>query len=504
MSDFRRRVAATAVALLAGFGPDAFGTWSIVLADSATGEVAVGAATCWDGQWLQAMQPVVRVGRGAANAQATWDQFGLDRRLIWQDLGLGIDPATTLSLTASIDPIFESRQFGIVDLEGRAVSHTGSTIQNSWKGGIAGTKGTLAYAIQGNLLAGDFVVQSALYAVLNTEGDVATKLMSGMLVARMAGGDGRCSCNLYTPDACGAPPPSFTKAAHVGFMIVARVGDEEGTCFPLGCATGKYFLDFDVGGQQGANEDPVFQLLKQYIDWQGKRKGKPDHLTSTVGVLPAALATGATGRLVIRLRDSNGVPITHGGHKVTVTREVGDDLLTIGNAIDLQDGSYEVPLVAGGKPGCANVRVTVEVGAEKVTLYPFTEVPVAHADAMRAGPAEISSSRGDDVWIEADPGDALAGWPYLILASGSGTSPGTALDGVHVPLNVDSTLFASMLHPNQVPFVNTLGVIAANGAVLAGLACPPHLLDPLVGGTLSLSLVSIGYASEPVSIVVRR
>lgn len=500
----RRRVAATLIALSSILSRDAAATWSIVLADSATGEVAVGAATCWDGQWLQAMLPVVRVGRGAANAQATWDQLGVNRRAIWQELGAGSDPAAMLALIASIDPIFGKRQFGIVDLQGRAVTHTGGLIPDAWNGGITGTDGSLVYAIQGNRLAGDFVVQAARHAVLNTDGDLATKLMAAMLVARTAGGDGRCSCNLYDPDACGAPPPYFTKAAHVGFMIVARVGDEDGDCSPLGCANGKYFLDLEVGGYQGSNEDPVLQLLKQFLVWQNARKGKPDHLTSTVEVKPAVLATGGTGHLFVRLKDDSGTAIRHGGHKVTATRVDGDDLFTIGNAVDLQNGTYEIPLAAFGEPGKAAVRVTVEQGGETVTLFPFTDVPVARAAGLRATPAVVSSSGGDDVWITVDLGDGLADWPYLILASASGTSPGLSFGGLHVPLNADPTLFVSLLHPNEIPLVHTLGALNANGAALAALQGAPNALDPLVGATLSFSLVTVGFASQPVSVAVRR
>ena len=46
--------------------------------------------------------------------------------------------------------------------------------------------------------------------------------MRWFALARLMGGDGRCSCSFGNPSGCGAPPPDFDKTAHTGAMILAR------------------------------------------------------------------------------------------------------------------------------------------------------------------------------------------------------------------------------------------------------------------------------------------
>ena len=57
---------ASVVAAVVVAGPHARATWSIVVTDSATGEVAVGTATCLNPSNIKKIVPIVRVGRGAA------------------------------------------------------------------------------------------------------------------------------------------------------------------------------------------------------------------------------------------------------------------------------------------------------------------------------------------------------------------------------------------------------------------------------------------------------
>ena len=70
---------------------------------------------------------------------------------------------------------------------------------------VTGEVGDLSYAIQGNVLVGWLPVLDAETALLNTPGDLATKVMAAMQAARFAGGDGRCSCSNNNPTGCGEP-----------------------------------------------------------------------------------------------------------------------------------------------------------------------------------------------------------------------------------------------------------------------------------------------------------
>ncbi len=228
------RALLAAAATLAAAAP-ALATWSIILIDTRTGEIAVGSATCLANFDLQANTPVLLTGIGAATAQSFVDSTGQNRVYIRDRLALGWTPADILAGLATFDTGHQTRQYGITDVLGRSVTFSG-TGAGAYKGGQVGAfnntylgqTGSVAYAIQGNVLTGAPVVDQAVLAAINTPGDLPEKLMASMQAARLMGGDGRCSCAPSTPTACGAPPPSFTKSAHIAYMLIARAGDADG------------------------------------------------------------------------------------------------------------------------------------------------------------------------------------------------------------------------------------------------------------------------------------
>ncbi len=224
-----------AAALTAAASP-ALATWSIVLIDTRTGEIALGSATCLTNFDLRANTPVLIPGVGAATAQSSVDSTGQNRVFIRDRLALGVAPDQILTQLASFDSGHQSRQYGIVDTLGRAATFSG-TGDGAYAGGRTGTFfnsyagqiGPIAYAIQGNVLTGAPVVDQAVQAAIAAPGDLPAKLMAAMQAARSMGGDGRCSCSAGAPTSCGSPPPSFVKSAHIAYMLVARAGDREGS-----------------------------------------------------------------------------------------------------------------------------------------------------------------------------------------------------------------------------------------------------------------------------------
>ena len=123
-------------------------TWSIVIADSETKEVAVGTVTCLDNFDLLAIVPVIVVGKGGAAVQAAGDFASIRRPIIFDHFMLGTDPEEILVLLADISG-HQSRQYGISDTQGRMITFTGSST-SQWAGGVIGTQWTMVYAIQGN------------------------------------------------------------------------------------------------------------------------------------------------------------------------------------------------------------------------------------------------------------------------------------------------------------------------------------------------------------------
>jgi hypothetical protein len=355
-------------------------TWSIVIADRSTGEVAVGTVTCLNNFDLRAIVPVVVVGKGAAACQASGDFDGIRRPIIFNELMDGTDPEVILQLLAQIGG-HQSRQYGIADTQARALTFTGSSA-NQWAGGITGEIGDMVYAIQGNILAGSCVVPAIEAAMLATEGDMAAILMAGMEAARDTGGDGRCSCSPSQPTSCGCPPDDFTKSGHIGCMIVARVGDtDDPNCSSSGCADGNYFLNINVPFQQSNRPDPVNQLRDLFDTWRSALDGRPDAIQSVVTFgdpfLPADPNAGTA--MLIELLDWQGQPITASIDSITVDHAPGSDgISTIGDITDLGGGMYTVELTSGPEVGLDRFRITVDDGIRNVTLAPDPAIAVSN------------------------------------------------------------------------------------------------------------------------------
>ncbi len=201
-----------ALSLGVAFATRAHATWSILLVDIRTGEIAVGSATCLTNFDLRAGTPVLIPGVGAAAAQSAVDSTGSNRTLIRDLLASGAQTQDILAALSTFDPSHQSRQYGIVTALGDPATFTGLGA-GAWAGGATGViagagigGGDLYYAIQGNVLTGPSVVAAAVVAVESTPGDLAAKLMAGMEAARAQGGDGRCSCASGNPTGCGDPP----------------------------------------------------------------------------------------------------------------------------------------------------------------------------------------------------------------------------------------------------------------------------------------------------------
>jgi uncharacterized Ntn-hydrolase superfamily protein len=82
----------------------------------------------------------------------------------------------------------DERQVGIVDSEGGSATHTGHACLD-WAGGVIGA----GYAIQGNILAGEFVVAAMQDAFEASDGDepLARRLLAALSAGDDAGGDRR-------------------------------------------------------------------------------------------------------------------------------------------------------------------------------------------------------------------------------------------------------------------------------------------------------------------------
>jgi len=230
---FHRCLFAWATALALAASP-ASATWSILIADTRTGEIVIASATCVETIDLRRETPVLITGIGAVTAQSAVDGSGFTRMLIRDRLLQGVPLESVLEELAERDAGHDNRQYGIITAEGETLTYSG-ILNADWAGGLTGRieRGELGladdivYSVQGNILSGPNVVNAAAEAIVNTDADLPGKLMAAMLAAQEAGGDGRCSCSPAMPTGCGSPPPGPFKSAHVGYMIGARADDTD-------------------------------------------------------------------------------------------------------------------------------------------------------------------------------------------------------------------------------------------------------------------------------------
>jgi hypothetical protein len=256
----------------------AFATWSVVAVDRATGRIVIASATCVNGddQFLPGVQAVVVPGKGVAACQASVDGTHTNQMLVFNELQKGTDPKAIVELL-SADPAFQSRQFGIVDLQGRRAGHSGLTngyVAQDVQGQVPGTD--VFYSIQGNILRPGEVVPNAVKAFLNTKGAITDRVMAAMEAADAGGGDSRCACP--PPPADGSTPkiPCDGKTAHVAYILMAEKTDTNGDSHNNGQYT--MFLRVaqpDKGANaihEGENLNPVKTLRLRYDEW---RKTQP-------------------------------------------------------------------------------------------------------------------------------------------------------------------------------------------------------------------------------------
>ncbi len=476
-----RHLLAPLCALAVATAP-AFATWSIVLVDTSTGEVAIGQATCLASFNLQPASAVVFVGKGAGVRQALVDG-GLNAQALYQGFQNETPLASILSQIAGQDAGLQSRQFGMVALYGGgdALTFTGANT-NAYKGGVTGQTGTLRYAIQGNILTGAPVILMAEAAVLNTPGDMAAKLMASMKAAAAMGGDGRCSCSPTAPTSCGAPPPNFKKSAHVGYMLIARIGDTNGPCIPagVGCASGSYYMGLTyIGGV--LDQDPVRKLEIAYTAWRAGWVGHADAIRTTAGFDVVGLkADGvSTGHLDLQLVDLDGGAITQGGASVVVTHDAGSaGSSAIGVVQDLGNGSYRVPVTAGASPGIDRFRVVVNDGKGNVTLYPSPELAIGAACTAYGAGSPGTGGAVPVLGCDEPPlvGNSDFGLPLDMALPGAAAVLAGCASAAAVPFFQPGDILVDL---NQLEFVAGPVSADANGKARFAAPIPP---DPQLSG----------------------
>jgi len=159
-------------------------TFSIV-ARSTDGE-SWGVAVASKFLAVGAVVPAGVAGVGAVATQA--DANVAYKGLALSHLDDGATASVALQRLLEEDDGREDRQVGIVDVDGGAASHTGHGCLE-WAGSVTGA----GYAIQGNILAGDFVVAAMqdAYEASDPDEPLGRRLLAALAAGDDAGGDRR-------------------------------------------------------------------------------------------------------------------------------------------------------------------------------------------------------------------------------------------------------------------------------------------------------------------------
>ncbi|MCX6159774.1 MAG: DUF1028 domain-containing protein [Ignavibacteriae bacterium] len=213
-------------------------TFSIVAIDTVTGQVGSAGASCvGDCTILTDVHP----GWGVVHTQASW--LAANQNYARSLMDLHLSPQQIIdSLVAHDSQNNPSvRQYGIIDRGTgsglRKAAYTGVNCTN-YKNHIIGP----AYCIQGNILAGQHILDSMEVRFNRQQGTLADKLMAALQGAKIIGADTRC-----------APRGTSSQSA---FIRVARTSDTLGTLY----------LNLKVLNAQ-VNRDPIDSLQRLYNNW---------------------------------------------------------------------------------------------------------------------------------------------------------------------------------------------------------------------------------------------
>lgn len=158
-------------------------TFSVVAVDHETGEVGCAVQSKYFA--VGNVVPWVKAGVGAVATQAAGvAAFG--PRILDLLEHERLRPVQALVDVLADDEQREKRQLGVVRADGASAAHTGHEC-NPWAGHRTGP----GYAVQGNILVGETVVEEMERAFVASDGELAERMLLALEAGQAAGGDAR-------------------------------------------------------------------------------------------------------------------------------------------------------------------------------------------------------------------------------------------------------------------------------------------------------------------------
>lgn len=219
-------------------------TFSIVAIDTMTGEIGSAGATCLDGSFGGGAVIISDIlpGKGAIHTQAFWNPANQQNARARMEAGDDANQIINWLVANDAQGNPAIRQYGVVaiDQSGTVTSegYTGVST-NDYKNHVVGP----TYAIQGNILLGQQILDSMESRFVNTTGSLAERLMASMQGANVPGADTRCLSSGVS---------SFTS-----FLRVSRSSDFGGA----------YYRDHQINSTPANGVDPIDALQALFDAW---------------------------------------------------------------------------------------------------------------------------------------------------------------------------------------------------------------------------------------------
>ena len=315
-------------------------TFSIVAVDTVTGEIGSAGASCVGpigGIGAFILSDVIE-GVGGIHTQASYlaqNQQNARARMLE-----GLSPQQIIDWLVANDAQNNPsiRQYGIVDLtrNGESAAYTGSNCTN-YKNHDTGP----GYAIQGNILLGQVIIDTMHSTFLNTPGPLADRLMATLQAAKILGADTRCAAR--------------GTSSQSGFVKVVRIGDG-----------GTPYLQIVVPDTP-VGKDPIDSLQTMFNNWKVSKFNIVDPFLSQIEVEPDTLPANGTSQAVITIIPKNNSDTLLAGGKQIVLSNTGAGSLS--SITDLGDGTYEATITAPIAVGSDTVSAIVISGTDTVSIF---------------------------------------------------------------------------------------------------------------------------------------
>jgi uncharacterized Ntn-hydrolase superfamily protein len=329
-------------------------TFSIVAVDTVTGEIGSAGASCVgpiNGVGAYIISDVVE-GVGAIHTQASW--LSANQQAAHQQMLLGKSPQEIIDWMTTHDaggnPTI--RQYGVVDLtrRGQSAAYTGVNCTN-YKNHATGP----GYAVQGNILLGQTIIDTIKNVYLHTAGPLANRLMQALQAAKIIGADTRCA--------------SRNTSTQSSFIKVVRIGDG-GTPYLL-----KIVPDTPSG------TDPIDVLTVQFNSWKDSLRTYGDPFLSEIVLdRDTLIANGASQTVITIIPKNNSDTLLSSGRTILLTH-TGAGVLS--QVTDLGNGTYVVTLTAPATPGTDTISAQVVSGSDSARIAARPVVVYRSATSIR-------------------------------------------------------------------------------------------------------------------------